>query len=41
MKDILNFIDGEFASKPGGHTFEKRSPTDNRVVARVAAASRA
>jgi aminomuconate-semialdehyde/2-hydroxymuconate-6-semialdehyde dehydrogenase len=38
MKQIRNFIDG--ASADGRAWFEKRSPLDNRVIARVAEAGR-
>ncbi len=38
MKTIPNFINGEFVAGP--NLFDNRSPTDNRVFARVAEASR-
>ena len=41
MKTIANFIDGEFVATSQAGLFDKRSPLDNRVIARVAEASRA
>ncbi len=41
MKTIANFIDGEFVATSQACLFDKRSPLDNRVIARVAEASRA
>ena len=38
VKDITNFINGEFVATP--NWFEKRSPYDGKVIARVAAAGR-
>ena len=40
MKDILNFIGGEFVPAAGGKTFDKRTPVDNSLIARVAEAGR-
>lgn len=40
MKNVLNFIDGEFRESRGALWFEKRSPVDSRVVANVAEATR-
>lgn len=39
MKQISNFIDGEYVAT--GQWFDKRSPLDNRIIARVAEAGRA
>ncbi|MES2257991.1 MAG: 2-hydroxymuconic semialdehyde dehydrogenase [Pseudomonadota bacterium] len=36
MQDILHFINGEFQPSRSGHWFEKRSPLDNSLLARVA-----
>jgi aminomuconate-semialdehyde/2-hydroxymuconate-6-semialdehyde dehydrogenase len=41
MKTIANFIDGEFVATSQAGLFDKRSPLDNRVIARVAEASQA
>jgi aminomuconate-semialdehyde/2-hydroxymuconate-6-semialdehyde dehydrogenase len=38
IRDVLNFIDGEYRAAASGKTFENRSPTDNRLVGRVAEA---
>ena len=35
MKEIQHFINGRLVSSESGSTFEKRSPLDNRVLARV------
>jgi len=35
MKDILNFINGEYVKCASGKTFEKRTPIDNSVVGTV------
>ena len=35
MKDIKNFIDGEFVTNASGKTFEKRTPIDNSVIGTV------
>ncbi len=40
MKIIPNFIDGEFVATSQAGQFDKRSPLDNQVIARVAEASR-
>lgn len=41
MKQILNFIDGEFVAGSHGRAFDKRSPVTNEVIASVAEASKA
>ncbi|HJV01681.1 MAG TPA: 2-hydroxymuconic semialdehyde dehydrogenase [Burkholderiaceae bacterium] len=41
MQIVKNFIDGEFVDSVEGKTFDKRSPIDNRVIARVAEAGQA
>jgi aminomuconate-semialdehyde/2-hydroxymuconate-6-semialdehyde dehydrogenase len=38
---IKNFINGEFVEGSEGKTFEKRSPLDNKVIARVSEAGKA
>jgi aminomuconate-semialdehyde/2-hydroxymuconate-6-semialdehyde dehydrogenase len=38
VRDVLNFIDGEYRAAASGRTFENRSPTDNRLVGRVSEA---
>src|SRR5512135_1522021 len=38
VREVLNFIDGEYRASASGRTFENRSPTDNRLVGRVAEA---
>lgn len=38
MRQIDNFINGEFVASSSGKRFEKRSPVDNRVVASIAEA---
>ena len=35
MKDILNFIDGEFVKNASGKTFEDRNPVDNSLIGNV------
>ena len=35
MKEIRNFINGEFVPSSEGKTFEKRSPVNNRLIATV------
>jgi aminomuconate-semialdehyde/2-hydroxymuconate-6-semialdehyde dehydrogenase len=40
MKTIANFIDGEFVATSQAGLFDKRSPLNNQVIARVAEASR-
>ena len=41
MQLIKNFINGEFVEGTEGKTFEKRSPLDNKVIARVFEAGKA
>ena len=36
MQTIQHFINGEYTPSASGQTFEKRSPLDNRLIARVA-----
>jgi aminomuconate-semialdehyde/2-hydroxymuconate-6-semialdehyde dehydrogenase len=38
VRSIPNFIDGRFVPAAGGRSFDKRSPVDGRLVARVAEA---
>jgi aminomuconate-semialdehyde/2-hydroxymuconate-6-semialdehyde dehydrogenase len=38
VRDIPNFIDGRFVPAGGGKRFDKRSPVDGRLIARVAEA---
>jgi len=40
MKEILNFINGEFVRNTSGKTFEKRTPIDNSVIGKVYEAGR-
>lgn len=40
MQQIKNFINGEFVGAATGNVFDKRSPTDNRVIAHVSEAGR-
>jgi aminomuconate-semialdehyde/2-hydroxymuconate-6-semialdehyde dehydrogenase len=35
MKDILNFINGEFVKNASGKSFEDRNPVDNSVIGKV------
>jgi aminomuconate-semialdehyde/2-hydroxymuconate-6-semialdehyde dehydrogenase len=35
MRDIKNFINGEYVTNASGKTFEKRSPIDNSLVGMV------
>ena len=35
MKDILNFINGEFVQNASGKSFEDRNPVDNSVIGKV------
>jgi aminomuconate-semialdehyde/2-hydroxymuconate-6-semialdehyde dehydrogenase len=35
MKDILNFINGEFVKNVSGKTFDDRNPVDNSLIGRV------
>ena len=39
MKEILNFINGEYVA--GSNWFDKRTPYDGKVIARVAEADKA
>ena len=41
MQEIRNFINGEFVAAADGRGFEKRSPVDGRVIARIAEGGRA
>ena len=41
MQLIKNFINGEFVDGAEGKTFDKRSPLDNQVIARISEAARA
>ncbi|NMG43050.1 2-hydroxymuconic semialdehyde dehydrogenase [Aromatoleum toluvorans] len=41
MRQIQNFIGGEFVAAASGKRFDKRSPLDNRVIASIAEAGRA
>jgi len=36
MQEIRNFINGEFTAAPDNRYFEKRSPVDGQVIARIA-----
>jgi aminomuconate-semialdehyde/2-hydroxymuconate-6-semialdehyde dehydrogenase len=36
MKQILNFINGEYVSNTSGKTYEKRNPVDNSLIGMVA-----
>lgn len=40
MERIRNFINGEFVEAAGGRLFDKRSPVDGRLIARVSEAGR-
>lgn len=40
MQQIKNFINGEFVSAASGKVFDKRSPSDNSVIAQVSEAGR-
>ena len=40
VRSIPNFIDGRFVPAGGGRSFDKRSPVDGRLIARVAEAGR-
>jgi len=40
VQQIKNFINGEFVGAATGNVFDKRSPTDNRVIAHVSEAGR-
>src|SRR6476619_2327202 len=35
MKDILNFINGEYVKNVRGKTFDDRNPVDNSVIGKV------
>jgi len=41
MKDILNFINGEYVKNTSGKTFEKRTPIDNSLIGMVHEAGKA
>jgi len=41
VKDVPNFIDGHYVPARGGHTFDKRSPVNGALIAKVAEASEA
>jgi len=41
VREIPNFIDGAFVHAAGARTFDKRSPVDGRLIARVAEAGKA
>jgi aminomuconate-semialdehyde/2-hydroxymuconate-6-semialdehyde dehydrogenase len=41
MQLVKNFINGEFVDGVAGKTFDKRSPVDNRLIARVSEAGKA
>jgi aminomuconate-semialdehyde/2-hydroxymuconate-6-semialdehyde dehydrogenase len=41
VKDILNFIAGEYVAAKSGKTFDKRSPVDGALIARVSEAGEA
>ncbi|NMG73413.1 2-hydroxymuconic semialdehyde dehydrogenase [Aromatoleum diolicum] len=41
MRQIQNFIGGEFVAAASGKRFDKRSPLDNRVIASIAEAGQA
>ena len=41
LKDIQNFIDGEYVAAKSGRAFDKRSPVDGALIARVAEAGEA
>ncbi|MCB1755568.1 MAG: 2-hydroxymuconic semialdehyde dehydrogenase [Gammaproteobacteria bacterium] len=40
MRQVENFINGEFVAAASGKRFDKRSPLDNRVIASIAEAGR-
>ena len=40
MQEIQNFINGKFIANADGRWFEKRSPVDNQLIARIAEAGR-
>ncbi len=41
VKDVLNFIAGEYVAARSGKTFDKRSPVDGALIARVSEAGEA
>jgi len=41
VKDVLNFIDGEYRAAASGKRFDKRSPVNGALIARVAEAGQA
>ena len=41
VKDVLNFIAGEYVAAKSGKTFDKRSPVDGALIARVSEAGEA
>ncbi len=41
VKDVLNFIAGEYVAAKSGKTFDKRSPVDGALIARVSEAAEA
>ena len=41
MQDIQHFINGKYVPSASGQTFEKRSPLDNQLIARVAEGGKA
>ena len=41
VKDVLNFIDGHYLPARGGRTFDKRTPVDGALIAKVAEAAEA
>ena len=41
LKDIQNFIAGDYVAAQSGRVFDKRSPVDGRLIARVAEAGQA
>jgi aminomuconate-semialdehyde/2-hydroxymuconate-6-semialdehyde dehydrogenase len=41
VKDVLNFINGEYVPARGGRSFDKRSPVTGALIAKVAEASEA
>ena len=41
VKDILNFIAGEYVAAKGGKRFDKRSPVTGALIARVSEAGEA
>jgi aminomuconate-semialdehyde/2-hydroxymuconate-6-semialdehyde dehydrogenase len=41
VQHIKNFINGEFVEGQGGKTFEKRSPVNNQIIAKISEAGQA